>query len=73
MSNYYLTRIRRVLSCHGIRDYRIEHRRRHRMVRVCHGGRNVSVTFPSSGSDKWRGARNAEAYLRRRLRGAATL
>jgi hypothetical protein len=71
MSDEHITRIRSVLSAHGIRDYRIEHRRKRRVVRVAHGGRDVAITFPSSGSD-WRGARNAEADLRRALRRAAS-
>jgi hypothetical protein len=69
MSDDYLARIRSVLT--ALRDFRIEHRRRHRAVRVTHGGRTITVTFPSSGSD-WRGARNATADLRRALRRAAS-
>jgi hypothetical protein len=66
----YVTKISRTLSAHGITSWHFERTRRHRAVRVTHGGRTITVTFPSSGSD-WRGARNATADLRRALRRTA--
>jgi hypothetical protein len=45
---YHQSAIRRVLAQHGIRTYRIERRRRHRVAVVAHGGWNITLTFPSS-------------------------
>jgi hypothetical protein len=67
MADDYIARLGRTLANCGITSYRIEHRRRHRRVVVAHGSMTITVTFPSSGSD-WRGARNAGADLRRRLK-----
>ena len=47
----YVDRIRRLLTQHEIRDYRIEHRRRHRRVVIAHGGGVIRFTFPSTPSD----------------------
>jgi enoyl-[acyl-carrier-protein] reductase (NADH) len=70
MSDDYVNAIRRVLAAHNISTYRFKHRRRHRAVVVEHGGETVTVTFPSTASDSRHGPRNAEADLRRALRGA---
>jgi hypothetical protein len=66
MSDDYLAKIRRLLSSYGISDYQVVRRRRHRAVVVAHGGKTVTVTVSSTGSD-FRGARNAAADLRRAL------
>jgi hypothetical protein len=67
MSDDYESRLRRLLAERNITTYRFEVRARHRAVVVAHGGRRITATFPSTGSD-FRGARNAVADLRRALR-----
>jgi hypothetical protein len=67
VSDAYVQRIRSFLARHDIANYRFVRRVKHRAVVVEHGGRVVTVIFPSSGSD-WRGPANAVASLRRALR-----
>jgi hypothetical protein len=69
MSDDYESRLRAVLSDHGIRDFHFERRRRHRAVVVAHAGRTITIVFPTSGSD-WRGPHRCAADLRRELRKA---
>jgi hypothetical protein len=64
VSDDYTARITRFLDSYGISDYRfVQQRAKHRAVIVTHGGREITVIFPFSGSD-WRGPRNAIATLR---------
>lgn len=62
----YTDRIERFLGQHGIRNYRFEHRSKHRSVVITHGSRSVTYILPVSGSD-WRGPRRAVSDLRRML------
>jgi hypothetical protein len=65
MSDDYLARIERVLADSGITTFRIERRRRHRMVHVLHGGKKIMVVIPSSGSQARRNDTYASGQTRR--------
>ena len=70
MSDEYVARIKRLLADRGIDTYCFVKGKRHRQVIVARGGKNITITFPNSGSDSRRGPRNCESNLRRALKEA---
>jgi hypothetical protein len=66
MSDDYIDRIERFLEQHGITAYCFARCRKHRIVIVVHGGRNVTVGFPTS-SANWNGPHVVVTRLRHAL------
>jgi len=59
-------RIERFLEQHHITAFHYERRSKHRSVVITHGGKVVTIFFPTSGSD-WRGHRRVVAKMRHAL------
>jgi hypothetical protein len=66
MSCDYRNQVGQFLAKHGIENWHIERRRRHRAVVVKHQGRVVTIMIPTSPSNRW-GPQRALSDLRHAL------
>ncbi len=66
MTDEYETRLTGFLLKHNISSFRFTHRAKHRALSVEHNGRNVTLIFPSTPSDRF-GPLKSVATLRRLL------